>query len=55
MIFPTKGSARILGVDTHRDSRQIKRLVGYLPSDDFYYKSMTARELLEYSARLHQP
>jgi ABC-2 type transport system ATP-binding protein len=53
MIFPTKGSARIFGMDTHRDSKEIKRLVGYLPSEDFYYKSMTARELLDYSARLH--
>jgi ABC-2 type transport system ATP-binding protein len=53
MIFPTKGSARIFGMDTHRDSREIKRLVGYLPSEDFYYKSMNARDLLEYSAKLH--
>jgi ABC-2 type transport system ATP-binding protein len=51
-IHPSKGSARIFGLDTRRDSKQIKRLVGYLPSEDFYYKSMSARELLEYSARL---
>ena len=53
MIFPSRGSARIFGLDTRRDSKKIKRVVGYLPSEDFYYKSMTARELLGYSAQLH--
>jgi ABC-2 type transport system ATP-binding protein len=53
MIFPTRGSARIFGLDSRKGSREIKRLVGYLPSEDFAYKSMTARDLLAYSARLN--
>jgi ABC-2 type transport system ATP-binding protein len=52
MIFPTGGSARIFGKDTHSDSKEIKRSVGYLPSEDYFYQGMTGRELLRYSARI---
>ncbi len=52
LIHPTLGAARIFGLDSRKDSKQIKRRVGYLPSEDFYYKGMSARELLEYSAQL---
>jgi ABC-2 type transport system ATP-binding protein len=52
IIFPTDGSARIFGLDCHTDSRRIKREIGYLPSDDHFYQSMTGNELLEYGARI---
>jgi ABC-2 type transport system ATP-binding protein len=53
LIHPSKGVARIFGLDTRRDSIEIKWLVGYLPSEDFYCRSMPAREVLEYFARLN--
>jgi ABC-2 type transport system ATP-binding protein len=49
LIFPTAGSARILGrsiedVAMHRD-------IGYLPEQPYFYDYLTARELLDYYAR----
>jgi ABC-2 type transport system ATP-binding protein len=51
LIFPTAGSARILGkpisdVETHQD-------VGYLPEQPYFYDYLTAAEVLDYFARFH--
>src|SRR5229473_2240194 len=51
LIFPTAGSARILGkpiseVEMHRD-------IGYLPEQPYFYDYLTATELLDYFARFH--
>src|SRR3974377_258352 len=51
LIFPTKGTARILGksiedVSMHRD-------IGYLPEQPYFYDYLTAAELLDYFARFH--
>src|SRR5437899_5143051 len=51
LIFPTAGSARILGkpisdVEMHRD-------VGYLPEQPYFYDYLAAAELLDYFARFH--
>ena len=54
LIFPTSGAARVFGLDAHHQSKEIKRSVGYLPSEDFYYKGMNARQLLTYSAQIHK-
>ncbi len=53
IIFPTSGRASIFGIDTHSDSRQVKKSAGYLPSEDYYYKQMSGRQLLAYSARIY--
>jgi ABC-2 type transport system ATP-binding protein len=50
LIFPTAGTARILGrpisdIETHRD-------IGYLPEQPYFYDYLTARELLDYFARI---
>src|SRR5215813_14789046 len=51
IIFPTAGSARILGkpvsdVTVHSD-------IGYLPEQPYFYDYLTAAELLDYFARFH--
>jgi ABC-2 type transport system ATP-binding protein len=51
IIFPTAGSARILGkpvsdVSMHRD-------LGYLPEQPYFYDYLTAAEVLDYFARFH--
>ncbi|EPH02504.1 hypothetical protein HMPREF1531_01812 [Propionibacterium sp. oral taxon 192 str. F0372] len=53
-LKPTSGSARIFGFDTVTQSPEIHRKVGYLPADVNFYDSMTAQELLDFSARLHR-
>jgi ABC-2 type transport system ATP-binding protein len=50
-IFPTSGTARILGkpicdIEMHRD-------IGYLPEQPYFYDYLTAAELLDYFARIH--
>lgn len=48
-IFPTSGSAKIMGFDCIKESKKIKELIGYLPSEVNYYDDMKIRELLKYS------
>jgi ABC-2 type transport system ATP-binding protein len=53
LIFPTGGSARIMGMDVIRDTKEIKRQVGYIPSDGSAYPSMDVREFLSYCVRFY--
>ncbi len=34
LLIPTEGSARVLGLDTSRDSLELRRRVGYMPEDE---------------------
>jgi len=45
---PTSGTASIAGVDCVRDSRRIKRLVGYMPDKFGSYDNMRVREYLDF-------
>ena len=54
LLFPTRGSGRIFDYDIVRDSTKIKTMVGFVPSEVNYYEDMTAKELLEYSARFYK-
>ena len=53
-LFPTSGSARVLGLDVVRDSVEIRRRIGYLPGDLALYDTMTAAELLLYFSNLRR-
>lgn len=53
LIRPTKGEASILGLNCFKNTKEIKRLVGYLPSEINYYDDMSIKELLEYSAKFY--
>ncbi len=50
LIFPTGGSARILGRD-HTDPNT-KAQLGFLPENPYFYDHLTAGELLDYYGRL---
>jgi ABC-2 type transport system ATP-binding protein len=50
LIFPTSGSARILGKDIHEISMHER--IGYLPENPYFYDYLTAREFLDYCAQL---
>jgi len=54
MIFPTSGSARIMGMDVIKDTKKIKSYVGYVPSDANAYSSMGVHEFLSYCIRFYQ-
>ena len=53
LIFPTGGSARIMGMDVIRDTKKIKQMVGYIPSDASAYSSMRVLEFLNYCIRFY--
>jgi len=48
LIFPSGGSARIMGMDVIKETKRIKTQVGYIPSDANAYSSMNVREFLIY-------
>lgn len=48
--FPTSGSARILGHHFH--DREIKKQIGFLPEQPYFYDYLNAPELLDYYAQL---
>ncbi len=50
LVFPTSGSARILGLEWTDPS--VKAQIGFLPEQPYFYDYLTARELLEYYAQL---
>jgi len=51
-LHPTRGKARVLGLDAHRESLAIRRRVGYLPADLALYPEMTGREMLQFFGAL---
>lgn len=48
---PTSGRATVFGLDVVRDSTAIRTRVGYLAQDPRFYTHLTAREILEFTAR----
>ncbi|MFT4415935.1 ABC transporter ATP-binding protein [Fredinandcohnia humi] len=54
LIYPTSGSAKIFGKDIVEFSSEIKKEIGYLPSEVFYYENMKVKDLLRYSASFYK-
>jgi ABC-2 type transport system ATP-binding protein len=50
---PTSGSSTICGYNPTRDPVDVKRIVGYLPEKVGFYEDLTAKENMEYTARLN--
>jgi ABC-2 type transport system ATP-binding protein len=51
-IRPTRGNARIFGLDSRTDSFKIRKCISYLPGDMTLYGNMTGRQLITYLASL---
>jgi len=52
LIRPTSGSARVLGLDTRRESIEIRRRIGFLPGDLALYPKLSGRVVLDHLAQL---
>ena len=50
LVLPTGGTARILGKSINE--AEVKAQIGFLPEQPYFYDYLTAKELLEYYARL---
>ena len=48
----TSGTARIAGRDVFYDSREVRRLIGFMPENNPLHNEMRVREYLKFRARL---
>lgn len=54
LIYPSSGSATIFGKDIVEFGPEIKKEIGYLPSEVFYYDNMKVIDVLKYSASFYK-
>ncbi len=54
LIHPTSGSAKVFGKDVVTHGPEIRRDIGYLPSEVYYYEGMKVIDLLKYSASFYE-
>ena len=54
LIHPTSGKATVFGKDVVTQGPLIRRDIGYLPSEVYYYEGMKVIDLLKYSASFYQ-
>lgn len=54
LIYATSGSATIFGKDVVKYGPEIKKDIGYLPGEVFYYDNMRVKDLLNYSASFYK-
>jgi len=52
LIYPTSGTATLLGKDSHEHAVELRRQIGYLPGDLSLYPTLTGRETLTYFSNL---
>jgi ABC-type multidrug transport system ATPase subunit len=52
LLKPTAGSIQIDGLDLDKQRKQIRKQIGYLPQEFTSFPKLTAREFLDYVARL---
>lgn len=53
LLYPTSGSATIFGRDCIRDGSELRRDIGYLPAEVYYYDNMKVIDLLKYSSSFY--
>ncbi len=53
LIYPTSGSVTIFGKDAIEFGAEVRKDIGYLPSEIFYYDKMKVIDLLKYSATFY--
>jgi ABC-2 type transport system ATP-binding protein len=49
---PSRGSAHVFGLDTHRDRAQIRGGIGYMPENDSFIGNMSGVRFVRYMAEL---
>jgi ABC-2 type transport system ATP-binding protein len=54
MIHPTKGQAEVFGLNSQRNSLEIRSRLGYLPGDVVLYDGMTGDEYLRLMGSFHR-
>lgn len=52
LVRSTSGRGLVLGLDLHKQGRQIRQRVGYVPEDDCYIPGLTGVEVVRFAAAL---
>lgn len=52
-IFPTSGEGKILGKDIVKESSEIKKYIGYVPSEVRFYDEAKVSDLIKYSTSFY--
>ncbi|HKL47307.1 MAG TPA: ABC transporter ATP-binding protein [Candidatus Izemoplasmatales bacterium] len=53
LIFPTSGEAKVMGLDIVKDTVDIRRNIGYVPSEIHFYNDMIVKDFLRYSTQFY--
>ena len=54
LIYPDNGHATIENMDCFKDSKNIKKILGYVPSEVNFYDDMKVIDLFDYSSRFYK-
>jgi len=49
---PSRGSARVLGLDSHSSGKALRSLVGYMPENDAFISKMSGVRFVRYMAEI---
>jgi ABC-2 type transport system ATP-binding protein len=49
---PSKGSIRVLGLDSHANGKELRSLVGYMPENDAFISKMSGVRFVRYMAEI---
>ena len=52
-IFPTSGKASIFGKDIVKESSEIKKILGYVPSEVKFYDEVKVKDIIKYSTSFY--
>jgi ABC-2 type transport system ATP-binding protein len=53
LIFPTSGSAEVDGLDVVSETIEIRKMVGYIPSEVSFYGDMYVKDFIDYACGFH--
>ena len=53
LIHPSSGRAKIFGLDSQKNSLEIRQRIGYIPGEINLYPNMKGEDLLNYLARFY--
>ncbi|HOI46610.1 MAG TPA: ABC transporter ATP-binding protein [Bacilli bacterium] len=53
-IYPTSGSATIFDLSTNYKSKEIKSMIGYVPSEVNFYRGLTVKQVILYACKFYR-
>lgn len=54
LIFPTSGTGKILGKDIVKESSEIKKYIGYVPSEVKFYDESRVKDIIKYAESFYE-